>query len=207
MANALADMFRSVYNAMIPAPARIYGEFMMGSNAPITERDITPEMLAVMRKQYEKKQTADRANMARLRGRLDMTPEEYARAPEVDPIAQQMGDNGTIPYERAMAQYREQLARYKPGRTAIDRYATQDQGLDTAMPRLYDPNYQVSTTLGRYNVVQTPEGPVAVDTYDFDNFQGNGLMSTPGLVGRLNVLANMVRPGASRPVRIKMNGK
>ena len=50
--NSLADMFRGVYNAMIPAPARAYGEFMLGSNAPITERDMTPQMIEAIRAQY-----------------------------------------------------------------------------------------------------------------------------------------------------------
>jgi hypothetical protein len=207
MPNALADRFREVYNAMIPAPARIYGEFMMGSNAPITERDMTPDMMAEIRRQFEDKRQRDEAEAARLRGRLDMTREEYAKYPEVDPIAQQSGYEGMLPYEKAMELYRQQLSQYKPGRTAISKYDPKHTNVDTAMPQPYDPGYQVATTLGRYNVVQTPQGPVALDTYNFDNFQGNGLLSTPGLVGRLNVLANMVRPGASRPVRINLNGK
>jgi hypothetical protein len=207
MPNALADMFRGVYNAMIPAPARAYGEFMMGSNAPITERDMTPEMMAEIRRQFEDKRQRDEAEAARLRGRLDMSREEYAKYPEVDPIAQQSGYEGTLSYDKAMELYRQQLSQYKPGRTAISKYDPKFTNVDTAMPSPYDPGYQVATTLGRYNVVQTPQGPVALDTYNFDNFQGNGLLSTPGLVGRLNVLANMVRPGASRPVRINLNGK
>lgn len=205
--NSLADMFRGVYNAMIPAPARAYGEFMLGSNAPITERDMTPQMIAAIRAQYLDKKQRDEANAARLRGQLDMTREEYAKYPEIDPIGRQLGDpNAIMPYEAAMAKYRQELARYKPGRTAINKYQDKYTNVDYATPDLYDPNYQIATTLGRYNVVETPEGPVAMDRYNFDNVVGDN-MANRGFIGKLNALANIVRPGASREVRIKLNGR
>jgi hypothetical protein len=185
----------------------MYGEFMLGSNAPITERDLTPEMLSVMRKQYEDRRVADMATTARLRGMLDETPEQYAKNPEIDPVARELGMDGVIPYEQAMAKARAELARYKPGRTAITKYDPRYTNLDYAGMDLADPGYQVATTLGRYVVQETPEGPVALDTYDFGNIADESIMNARGLVGKLNALANIVRPGASRPVRIKMNGR
>ena len=205
--NSLADMFRGVYNAMIPAPARAYGEFMLGSNAPITERDMTPDMIAAIRAQYLDKKQRDEADAARLRGRLDMSREEYQRNPEIDPIGRQLGDpNAVMPYETAMAKYKQDLARYKPGRTAIDRYKDKYTDVDYSTPDLFNPDYQIATTLGRYNVVNTPEGPVAVDRYNFDNVVQDS-MANRGFIGKLNALANIVRPGASREVRIKLNGR
>lgn len=208
--NSLADMFRGVYNAMIPTAGRAYGEFLLGSNAPITERDIPPDMMKSIRARYLDQKQRNEADMARLRGQLDMTREEYAKYPEIDPIGRQLGDpNAIMPYEAAMAKYRQELARYKPGRTAISKYQDKYTNVDTDTSLLrhpYDPDLNAALTLGRYNVVETPEGPTVYDTYNFDNTPGNSLMSE-GLVAKANALANIIRPGAKRDVRIRLNGR
>lgn len=208
--NSLADMFRGVYNAMIPTAGRAYGEFMLGSTAPITERDIPPEMIEAIRAQYLDKKQRDEARMAQLRGQLDMTPEEYAKYPEPSPIAHVLGDpSATMSYKDAMEMYRQKLAEFKPGRTAVDTYKKKYQSIDTnasLLGRPYDPDLNVALTLGRYNVVDTPQGPTVYDTYNFDNTPGSSLMDE-GVVSKLNALAKIVRPGAKRDVRIKLNGR
>ena len=105
-----------------------------------------------------------------------------------------------------MARARAELAKYDPGHTAVDKYDKRYANADTnnsIFLHPYDPGANASLMVGRYNVRETPEGPVAYDTYDFDNTPGNSLMSE-GVVAKLNALANLVRPGASRPVRIKL---
>lgn len=209
MPNALADQFRNIYNAMIPTAYRTFGEFMLGSNVPITEQNISPDVLAFMRKQVEDKRVEKMAEMAKWRGLLDETPEEYAKNPIPDNINSVLGLGGPLSFEKAREKARYELEHYDPKHIIIDKYVEGFRNPDTSnviFKHPYDTAANLTYTLGRYHVRETPEGDVAYDKYDFDNTPGNNLMS-PGGIAKLNALANLVHPGKSIPVRIKLNGR
>lgn len=207
---------REIYNTLVPSNVRVLAETAMGSTAPITEQDLTPADLNFLRRQYEDTRGRNVAAESELVKRLGSSEAEYMKNPlpgkmQVSPEG--IPSQGIVPYADAQRQLRSyQTTR---DRTAVG-YSPSGSGVDTvpvsqAVSRtMTDPEFRMSTFLGRYQVMETPEGPVAVDRYDFNrmNTEQSEQLTAADLVNApvrfLDTAMRKYLPSASRPVNIRL---
>jgi hypothetical protein len=207
---------REVYNSLVPSNVRILAETAMGSTAPITEQDLTPADLAFLRRQYEETRGRNVAAESELVKRLGSSEAEYMKNPLVGKMqisSEGVPSQSTVPY----ADVQKKLQSYQTtrDRTSVG-YSPRGSGVDTvpvgqAISRtLTDPEFRMSTLLGRYQVVETPEGPVAVDRYNFNrmNTESSETLSASDLINApvqfLDTAMRKYLPSASRPVNIRL---
>ncbi len=207
---------REIYNTLVPSNVRALAETAMGSTAPITEQDLTPADLNFLRRQYEETRERNTAAESELIKRLGSSEAEYMKDPlpgkmQVSPEG--IPSQGVVPYADAQRQLRSyQTTR---DRTAVG-YSPSGSGVDTvpvgrAISRTFtDPEFRMATLLGRYQVVETPEGPTAVDRYDFNRMnteQSEQLTASDLINAPVRFLDTAMRkylPSASRPVNIRL---
>jgi hypothetical protein len=188
----------------------------MGSTAPITEQDLTPTDLEFLRRQYEETRGRNAAAESELVKRLGSSEAEYLKNPlqgRMQISSEGVPTQGIVPYTDAQKQLRSyQTTR---DRTSVV-YSPSGSGVDTvsvgqAVSRtVTDPEFRMATLLGRYQVVETPEGPVAVDRYDFNrmNTESSEALTASDLVNApvrfLDTAMRKYLPSASRPVNIRL---
>lgn len=207
---------REIYNSLVPSNVRVLAETAMGSTAPITEQDLTQADLNFLRRQYEETRGRNTAAESELIRRLGSSETEYMKNPlpgrmQVSPEG--IPSQGIVPYADAQKQLRSyQTTR---DRTAVG-YSPSGSGVDTipvgqAISRtMTDPEFRMATLLGRYQVVETPEGPTAVDRYDFNrmNTENSEALTVSDLVNApvrfLDTAMRKYLPSASRPVNIRL---
>jgi hypothetical protein len=139
----------------------------------MTEKDMTPEQLAAAQRQFEDQRINAENEYAQNRSLQDSLTLE--NAPSRDPAAalystpQQVYDslrqryaNAVNTYERRAAEHRTPVSKYGAGGN-ID-----DASWGNVLSGLSNPNEQIGTSLGRYNVLNTPHGDMIYDRYDFD---------------------------------------
>lgn len=189
----------------IPTNMRLLGENLVGVDRPITNKDFTNDELVEM------------AFMAEQQKRVNKKREEILRS-----MSDQQKENFVVPT------YDEKLASFERtrGKTSVDPYRTVgnepivsgrkvDKGyFDSIISSFTDPRYGVATTLGKYNVQQTPEMDVIKDTYNFNKAERNlpsnpiqalqRMVISPEIAGEY--LANILGT-KDRPVNIELKRK
>lgn len=171
--NVLMRGLRSVYN-QIPTNLRMVGQYVTGYGGPFTEKDFAPEELQAMRRQYEETKALNTDRYAKALSKLNRLTVE--NAPQFDPPAalggatpQEIYDslrqrltNEIETYERRMAQHRTPVSKYGAGGDV------NEQSWGNVLSGMFDPAQQVGTTVGKYNVLNTPQGDMVYDLYNFD---------------------------------------
>jgi hypothetical protein len=171
----------NAYVNTIPSNVRLLGETMMGVDTPITERDFPASDLDAMRAQLStsKRMSDDREN--NLREIAKMSPQDYARSSQAKGrLTFDKQGNPQISqesYEDFMGGVRKKLDSFDAtrGKTTVGGYrdhaGLDNYGWKQAIDRsIYDPDFRVATTLGRYQAQDTPNGPVIRDDYNFDKW-------------------------------------
>lgn len=172
--NPLFAWGRSYYN-QIPSNARALIEYgLFGRTAPMTEKDMSPEQLDAIRAQYDRSMQQGAEDYAMARSYQErLTPQNVF---EFDPMAKELGESPEHAYDRLKHTYDTQVRSYEDrmakGRTPVAKYDAagqiDNQGWGNVLSGLSDPNMQIGTTLGRYNVLNSPQGEMVYDRYDFN---------------------------------------
>lgn len=190
----LEDLYK-----LIPTNARLYGESLLGSTSPITEKDFTPSELAVMREMYQKQKQANDAKMQQYKEGIPQIKDEKLR----EQLLQKLKT-----YEDTKNKTSISYDEYPENRSVVD-----TTGLAGLYKSFTDPYYTVSTSLGRYNVMETPTGPQVVDNYNWDNElkmieslpkEKLNEMSLQSIENALAKIAAHLKPSTNRPVNIKL---
>ena len=178
---------------VIPSNMKLFAEYMLGSNSPITEEDFTQEELQLMRAQIMRKQAENQKNEDKWRNQVaGMSPDH----PDFEMATKKLRS-----YEDTK------------DRTALDAYDDVDWDKESVLSSFSDPAYNLATTLGSYSAHQTPEGLVVKDEYDWGDTDTSKLSMGDKLKAILtadslrqagNAMARTFRDSHSRPVEIKL---
>jgi hypothetical protein len=172
--NVLMQGIRSYYN-QIPSNVRALVEFgLFGRTSPLTEKDLSPEQLQAIQSQYDYHAQKNAEDYAKARSAQDALTLDNAL--QMDPMAAMSGASAQEAYDALKARLGKQTSSYESqmaqGRTPIAKYDQaghiDEQGWGNVLSGLSDPNMQIGTTLGRYNVLNLPQGQMVYDVYDFD---------------------------------------
>lgn len=171
-----AGLLRSLYNR-IPVNARLMVEYGLGRTAPITERDFAPSDLQAIKRQATAQRMALGEQYARNRSAQEsMNP---LNAAMYDPVAAMSGESPQNIFARRSQELAQQVADYERrrelGRTPVMKYEPaagqiDEQSWGNVLQGLSNPDMRIGTSLGRYTVVETPRGQMAVDRYDFNRY-------------------------------------
>lgn len=218
----MEDWLNSVYKK-IPTNARLLGETLLGSNAPITEKDFTAEELAAIRnqvaRQQERNNNLEAAYIGQLQDEMQNPAEFYGYRQTKD------GKQTLISREEYIADLKNKIESFavNPNKTSVRPYSrgeATDAGVgggffETVGKSFSSPEYNISTTLGRYNAYTQPDGSVVVkDTYDWaktggrEPTLGEALQAMgrafPNPEGMGNVAMRYLRPEAGRAVTVNL---
>ena len=238
-----SSIVHSAYKAAVPVNARILIDTARGVTSPITEADFSPEELTSLRSLYEKKQQGNAAWKARLTAEVTKNEADYNAAPEmrlVDSITGKPNPDGMTGAKLAPMPYADYVGNKQNAIASFDRtkdktsisYSDYDgmaaPTFDSPMTSIHksyvDPAYRLKTILGNFTVKETPDGPIATDTYKFDaadyynSTQGRGktlkersnwdiAKNSNGLVDALDQYMIKHLPGSKREVRIVLPPK
>jgi len=238
--NALApkstNLLGDIYRAAVPLNARtLIDTAVRGNTNDITEADLSPAELSALRQVYETTTTKNATNKQALANKLSVSAEEYEKAPEQTPerVPTPRGYSivyRPLSYDEYINKTTTALNTYDKtkNKTSIsyndypDKMAapTFDSWLSSIWKSYTDPAYRLKTTLGSFNVQETPTGPVATDKYNFDAADFYAMkgkrpseMSTSEMWKRANGPVDfldmlMIKRGApSRNVNIKLPPK
>ncbi|MGI9358245.1 MAG: hypothetical protein ACR2ON_02460 [Paracoccaceae bacterium] len=189
----------------IPTNMRLLTENLVGVDRPITNKDFTNDELVEM------------AFLAQKQREVNAKREKFFKE-------QQQFD--VYPEQKDKTEKRLQSFENTRGKTSVDPYRTVgnepivsgrkvDKGyFDSIISSFTDPRYGVATTLGKYNVQQTPEMDVIKDTYNFNKAERNlpsnpiqalqRMVISPEIAGEY--LANILGT-KDRPVNIELKRK
>jgi len=230
--NVLGDLYR----ATVPLNARtLIDTAVRGNTNDITEADLSPAELSALRQVYETTTAKNATNKQALANKLSVSAEEYAKAPEQtsERVPTPRGYSivyRPLSYDEYINKTTTALNTYDKtkNKTSIsyndypDKMAapTFDSWLSSIWKSYTDPAYRLKTTLGSFNVQETPTGPVATDKYNFDAADFYAMkgkrpseMSTSEMWKRANGPVDfldmlMIKRGApSRNVNIKLPPK
>jgi hypothetical protein len=185
--NALAPeqpgVLNQLYKTLVPTNARVLIDTMRGQTAPITAKDFAPEELDVLRQMYSQKQQRNESRKQDIANKISVSEKDYYKNPEVDYVFEgegpiQKARQVAVPYADYIQKMTNQLKSFDAtkNKTSLsyndypDKLAapTFDSFLESAWKSYTDPAYRMKTILGSFNVMNTPEGAKAVDTYNFD---------------------------------------
>ena len=231
--NILGDLYR----AAVPLNARtLIDTAVRGRTTDITEADLSPAELSALRQVYETTTAKNVADRQTLANKLSVSAKDYEKAPETtaEQIPTSQGGYAIkyrpLTYDEYINKTTTALGTYDKtkNKTSVtyndypDRLAapTFDSWLNSVWKSYTDPAYRIKTTLGSFNVQETPTGPVATDKYNFDAGDFYAMkgkppaeMSTLEMLKRANGPVDfldmlMIKRGApSRNVNIKLPPK
>jgi hypothetical protein len=178
----MADtLFSSAYKKAAPLNARILIETLLGKTTPITEKDLTQDELQALYKLYESKQASNQKKYQSLVDQLNITKKEWSKAPTT---VAEYKDGAMVERKETFSQYqariRKQIESFNKtqNKTSVNYYDYTDKGTfgapvnDSLLKAIYssytDPQYRLKTTLGSFNVLNTPQGAMVKDKYNFD---------------------------------------
>lgn len=195
----------------IPVNMRVFGESLLGSRAPITEKDFSDEDLQFIKQAYLKKKANNDSNEQLLRREL-VSGTGWA--------ADEQGNlvDSTAEYrknvQRALDTYIKTKDKTSLGYSDYDNSGIPQGGgwLKQVAGSFNDPAYRTATTLGSFNVHEDPEhGLIVKDKYDWESVKASpGEVFSAFLQGSAspeelgNALMRTIRPDVSRDVRIKL---
>ena len=186
--NALApkstNFLGDLYRAAVPLNARtLIDTAVRGNTNDITEADLSPAELSALRQVYETTTAKNATNKQALANKLSVSAEDYEKAPEQtsERVPTPQGYSivyRPLSYDEYINKTTTALNTYDKtkNKTSIsyndypDKMAapTFDSWLSSIWKSYTDPAYRLKTTLGSFNVQETPTGPVATDKYNFD---------------------------------------
>ena len=189
----------------IPTNIRLLAENIVGVDRPITNKDFTNDELVEMAflAQRQREANAEKERFLRQQQQFDVYPEQKAITKKrLQSFEDTKGKTSVNPYDRV-------------GDERLERGRKVDKGyFDSIKSSFTDPRYGVATTLGKYNVRETPEMDVIEDTYNFNradrNLPSNPILAlqrmaiTPEVAGEY--LANALGT-EDRQVRIELEKK
>lgn len=178
----MADtLFSSAYKRLVPLNARTLIESVLGKTSPITEKDLTEEELQAIYRLYESKQAANQRQYQSLLDQLSVTKKDWSKAPTT---VTEYKDGERVTRKETFDQYQARIRRQldsfnkTQNKTSVSYYDYTDKGTfgapinDDLLKAIYssytDPQYRLKTTLGSFNVMNTPQGAVVKDNYNFD---------------------------------------
>lgn len=224
---------RAVYNALIPTNMRVFGETLLGRKNPVTEQDLTPAEQEMLFRMYQTKLGENAVRESQYISQAARSPQDYAARPETD-LVERNGEfrRETLPYEQSQQRAAAKAASFANtrGKTSLsyldypsaENAPVQDPWYNILARSLTDPEYNLKTTLGSFNVLDTPEGPVINDVYNFDNADYYSRMyginpymasnrtlanSAKGLMDFADLYLIKNRPNMAREVKVRLNGK
>jgi hypothetical protein len=239
--NALApqstNILGDLYRAAVPLNARtLIDTAVRGRTSDITEADLSPAELSALRQVYETTATKNVVDRQALANKLSVSAKDYEKAPETTAEQIPTAQGGyaikyrPLSYDEYINKATTELNTYDKtkNKTSIsyndypDKLAapTFDSWLSSIWKSYTDPAYRLKTTLGSFNVQETPTGPVATDKYNFDAADFYAMkgkppaeMSTAEMWKRANGPVDFLdmlmikRGGPSRNVNIKLPPK
>ena len=180
--NVLSDLYR----AAVPLNARtLIDTAVRGRTNDITEKDLSPAELNALRQVYDATAGRNEATRQILANKLSVSAKEYEKAPEkiselvvVSPGRWEAKPR-PLSYDEYISNAVAALKTYDdtknktsvsyndyPDKTAAPTF---DSWVNSVWKSYADPAYRLKTTLGSFNVQETPAGAVATDRYNFDN--------------------------------------
>lgn len=170
--------------ARIPTNVRLFGEYLLGEESPITEKDFTPEELSEMLRLIEEQDKRNLEEEAKLKQSLgfaqkrleNFKPDLHLKTNEegkLVPKYTQKEYNNKIQEE--IRNIESKLATYEKTRnkTSVEyrEERTDPAGLNIAeavAQTFTSPAYNVETSLGHFNAFKNKDGTVTIkDEYDF----------------------------------------
>jgi len=189
----------------IPTNIRLLAENIAGVDRPITNRDFTNDELVEMAFLAQKQREANARKEKFLieQQEFDVYPEQKAETKKrLQSFEDTRGKTSVNPYNRV-------------GDERLERGRRVDKGyFDAIKSSFTDPRYGVATTLGKYNVRQTPKMDIIDDTYNFNKAERSlpynpilalqRIVRTPEVAGEY--LANILGT-EDRQVRVELEKK
>jgi hypothetical protein len=182
-----SNVLGELYRAAVPLNARtLIDTAVRGKTSDITENDLSVSELNALRDVYETTAASNATNRQTLANKLSVSPKDYEKAPEVKSEFVPVPNSSTgYTVERRPLSYDEYITKTTAALDTYDRTKnktsvryndypdklaapTFDSWLNTVWKSYTDPAYRLKTTLGSFNVQETPTGLVATDKYDFD---------------------------------------
>lgn len=170
--------------ARVPTNVRLFGEYLLGEQSPITEKDFTPQELSEMLRMVQEQESRNVQEEANLQSSLAA----YQRNLETFDPSKNLVQNekGNLVPKYTEKEYNEEvqnnikdierkLASYEKTRnkTSVD---YRDERTDPAGLKIVDaisksftsPAYNIETSLGNFSARKNKDGTVSIkDTYDF----------------------------------------
>ena len=170
--------------ARVPTNVRLFGEYLLGEQSPITEKDFTPQELSEMLRMVQEQESRNVQEEANLQSSLAA----YQRNLETfDPSKNLVQDEkGNLVPKYTEKEYNEEIQKnIKDIERKLDSYEKtrnktavgyRDERTDPAGLKIVDaisksftsPAYNIETSLGNFSAHKNKDGTVSIkDTYDF----------------------------------------
>jgi len=170
--------------ARIPTNMRLFGEYLLGDQSPITEKDFTPQELSEMLRMIEQQDTRNVSNEQKLQQDLDLQKQKIR---DFDPAANlTKNEKGEWVPKWTVKEYNNLMQkRVEDLENKLDSYEktrdktavgyrderTDSQGLllaDAIAQTFTSPAYNIETSLGHFSARKNKDGTVSIkDRYDF----------------------------------------
>tara|TARA_R110000764_G_C10868877_1_gene367555 strand:+ start:41 stop:748 length:708 start_codon:yes stop_codon:yes gene_type:complete len=168
----------------IPTNARLFGEYVLGKQSPITEKDFTPQELSQMLRMIEQQDTRNTEKEKDLQRSLASYQRNLETFEPSENLVQDKKGNLVPKYtekeynkeiQNNIKTVERQLASYEKTRdkTAVGyrKERADPEGLkliDALSQSFTSPAYNIETTLGHFSARKNKDGTVSIkDTYDF----------------------------------------
>ena len=187
------------YLGDVPTNARLFSEFLMGDESPITEEDFSAEELSEMRAMVERQDATNVEDEADAKRRLEYLTERSlldwennARSRDLtlsfdSPEGPTL--NGVLvpthteaewqkAQQEKIAEQKQKVSSFDTDRNKTSVYYSDDslvqkpQGfIETVAQSFNSPAYNIETSLGHFNAFKNADGTVTIkDDYNYDNY-------------------------------------
>ena len=208
---------KKYYNKLVPVNIRTFVETAFGSTEPITEKDFTPEDLEYLQKMYESKKAYNAQEEARLKNiSKNLKPGEWLSKELQNGVLVDTTSDTLKKIDDKIQSYAKDRSKtslsYEDYPESDDTVYESDSWGKQIQGSFSDPNYRLHTTLGRFNVIEQPNGDSVIqDTYDWTKAKVTTADAVTGLAGALaspeklgNGFMRIFKPETSRQVTIKL---
>jgi hypothetical protein len=232
--NALSpetNILNQLYKQVVPVNARTLIDTVRGDTSPITEANFSPDELAILQNVYETTRNRNKTWRQEIANQLAISEADYNKKPEIELAPSNKPGQFVslpIPYSEYIKRTVNKLESFDKtkNKTSVsyndypDALAapTFDSWINAIKKSYTDPAYRMKTTLGSFNVNETPEGAKVSDTYNFDArdfYQMKGFnldeanaydlwKKSNGPVDFLDMMMIKYAPKTSRPVNIQL---
>jgi len=175
------SILNQLYRQVVPVNARTLIDTVRGDTSPITEANFSPDELAILQNVYEAKRNRNKTWRQEIGNELAISEADYNKKPEQEVVPGNKPGQfayAPIPYSEYIKRTVNKLESFDKtkNKTSVsyndypDALAapTFDSWINAIKKSYTDPAYRMKTTLGSFNVNETPEGARVSDAYKFD---------------------------------------